>query len=136
MDDLVNRIQQWSSEYTEIGGHPVPAGFARFVAARLIESGMVPDSKDWITIYRDGKKERVRITGQDGSVVTYQKSDGGYCATTVDMMRKWSNGSRLAAAVDYSKNGCQQSEQASKIEQQLGGTSGTGTISIGLIGSD
>ena len=138
MDNLHDKIQQWASEYQTIGGGTVPPGFVKFIATRLVESGLIPDSKDWITIYRDGKTERVRITSQEGHVVTYQREDGSSCATTVGVMKKWCEGKKLASAVDYSRVGESgpMNEALDRLRQELGGEFGMGSVSLDEIKTD
>lgn len=100
--DVKQKLSDWIEEYRLITQVHIPEGLVDFLYRRMDEANVLPDEKDWVTIYRDGKSEKIRITGQDGHMIQYQRSDssGGMC--TVDVMKKWlgGNGAALVQALD------------------------------------
>lgn len=124
---MFGELKKWAEEYEQIGGAHVPDGFVRFLANRLGET--LPDHKDWLNIYKDGKACRIRILGQAGHVINYQYDNGEYGACTIDQMKKWAKPASVASAVDYSKFG-----EASELASQLGGWNGSSKLNPGSIG--
>lgn len=124
---MLEEIQQWAAEYEQIGGAKVPEGFLKFIANRLGET--LPAYKDWITIYKDGRKKRIRITGQVGNLVRYEDDGGNYGVCTVDQMKVWAKSTDVVKAVDYAKFG-----EAQALADQLGGWNGSDKLDPNSIG--
>lgn len=138
LSELNHKLEQWAAEYVSIGGAQVPPGFLKFVASRLQESGSIADDKDIVTIYRDGKSEKVRILSQSGPIVSFRDSTDKICTCTITQMKMWCKGHDLARAVDHVCFGenSEYEKAASILAARMGSSGGTGALPIDSIGKD
>lgn len=103
--DVKHKLADWIEEYRLITQVHIPEGIVDFLYRRMDEAALLPEEKDWVTIYRDGKTEKVRIISQDGPQITYSKANGTIGICSVDIMKKWTQGggASLVRAIDHAK---------------------------------
>lgn len=78
MEQLAADLRRWCSEYAGISGQEVsiPNGLCKFLASRLVESGIGEPDPRVVTAHICGEHRKVKITGVRGSMLHYEYVDG------------------------------------------------------------